>query len=418
MLKFNQTDYPDVDKYEERIRYNGYIAFDRKRMSQINSYETVNYCTYASLAGDIMTHRSGWRYNNASSKDAVLNYLMDYEACPERYFNKRGTEGYSLDSKKVLQKLRDNGYAEEFLDLYMIYKSKKIKCGKVKNIIQDFQQPCGVNCDGVELSKITYSVTQQRNMRYNYSNCDVIAIPKEYNDCITVEDGYFLAWGDFAQSDFRIAYNLFIRSPENDAIMMQYEDRYEGLARIVAKAEGKRFDLEQFKKDRPLYKQLTLATIYGTRSSVVPAEAAFITKFYEFLQKCPKYVEYERRLNERADLKIPILVQSYFGHTESCPILYKKEDTVHNALNAPVQSCTSEIVILTVNKLLDMFYEKGYTPDDISVYYVRHDEPIFKIKETALKDVWILNQAAQILVDNWTPLAMDFNFGYYYKVAD
>ena len=417
MLKFSKNDEIDIDKYEEHIRYNGYIVYDREKMELACKYETANYMSLCALATDVMIHNSGWRYKIINT-ESVLNYLIEYEYCPEHYFKKRGVQGYSLDSKKVLAKLRNNGHAVEFIDLYTAYKSKKSRCGKISNMLERNTIPAGANKDGIPVSKITYSVSQQRNMRYNYSDEDIIAIPKEYNSCITVEDGYFLAWGDFAQSDFRIAYNLFIRSPENDNIMNQYEDKYEALARIVANAEGKQFNLEQFKADRDLYKRLTLATVYGTRNSIVPEESAFITKFYEFLKKCPKYVEYERRLYERVKLNVPIIVQSYFGHTESCPIMYKADDTVHNALNAPVQSCTSEVVVMTTNRILDMFYELGYTEDDISVYYVRHDEPVFKIKEKVLKDIWVLNQVSEILVDNLTPLSMTFNFGYYYKESD
>lgn len=417
MFKFSRSDTIDTTLYEERLRKDGFIVYDRDKMDIIQNYECAHYRTLASLACDIMIHHSAWRYKTLS-RDAILDFLMDCEKCPEKYFKKGKTKDYSLDSKRVLEKLRINGYANEFLEYYMLYKSKKSKCGKIRNMMERQSIPAGKNKDGIDVYKISFAVSQQKNMRYNYSNDDVIAIPKEYNDCITVEDGYFLAWGDFAQSDFRIAYNLFMRSPENDKIMNEYDDKYEALARIVAKSEGKKFNLEQFKEDRSLYKQLTLATVYGTRGSVVPEQDAFIRKFYEFLKKCPKYVEYELRLQERVKLNVPVIVKSYFGHSEVCAIQYNKDDTIHDALNSPVQSCTSEVVILTTNKILDTFYSLGYTEDDISIYYVRHDEPIFKVSERVLKDIWVFNQTEQILVDNWSPLSMSFNYGYYYKVPD
>ena len=417
MLKLSREDVIDVDKYEQHLYYNGQIMYDREKMGLIQEYENANCLSLASMAADIMIHKSGWHYN-ALTRDNVYLYLLNCEGCPDHYFSRKNSENYSLDSGKVLSKLVENGYARDFLNLYMGYKSKQSKCGKIKNIIKNFDRTTAKNKDGINVYSITYSVSQQKNMRYNYSDADIIAIPKEYNDCITVEDGYFLAWGDFAQSDFRIAYNLFIRSPENDEIMGKYTDKYEALARIIANAMNERFDIEEFKQDRQLYKQLTLATMYGTRGSIVPAEDKFIQKLYEFLKKCPKYVEYEKRLRQRVKLGVPIIVQSYFGHAESIAIMYREDDTIYNALNSPVQSGTSEIVILTTNKILDMFYELGYTEEDVSVYYVRHDEPIFKIKNDVLKDIWVLNQASEILVDNWSPLAMDFNFGYYYKQPD
>ena len=65
-----------------------------------------------------------------------------------------------------------------------------------------------------------------------------------------------------------------------------------------------------------------------------------------------------------------------------------------------------------------MFYELGYTEDDVSVYMVRHDEPVFKVKETAKKDLWVFKQATDIIVDNWVPLRIDFSPGYYYREID
>ena len=83
-----------------------------------------------------------------------------------------------------------------------------------------------------------------------------------------------------------------------------------------------------------------------------------------------------------------------------------------------MQTGTSEIVILTVNKILDKFYELGYTPEDIHIYYTRHDEPIFIMKESIIKDTWIFKECSEIIVDNWTPLKMSFGFGYRYQEED
>lgn len=56
--------------------------------------------------------------------------------------------------------------------------------------------------------------------------------------------------------------------------------------------------------------------------------------------------------------------------------------------------------------------------DDVSVYMVRHDEPVFKVKETVKKDLWVFKQATDIIVDNWVPLRIDFSPGYYYREVD
>lgn len=418
MYKFTKADKPDIDKYEERLMKNGYICYDRERMNNMYLFATSQRDTLAALARDEMIFRSGGACVDLSSSNVILRYLMKYERCPEHYFVLKGRENYSLDQKKVLAKLEGNGYALNFLTLYKAYKSYQSRCSKIGKILERSTERAGINCEGVDISRIYYNVSQQKNLRYNYNNTDIIGIPKDYNSCITVEDGYFLAWGDFAQSDFRIAYNLFLRSEENDEIMNSCEDKYEALARMVAREEHVDFDLDKFKEERQIYKRMTLATIYGTRDSQIAEEQQFIKKMTEFLYKCPKYVEYEKRLNDRVDLGLPVSLTGYFGNSEIVANKYRKADIINDALNAPVQMGTSEIVILTVNAILDQFYALGYTSDDISVYYVRHDEPVFKIKKSLINDTWLFKQFEYILIDDWSPLKLDFDYGYRYKVKD
>lgn len=417
MIKFTRDDNVDVDKYLEHLRYNGYITYNRDRMLSTCDYEKNVQHTLEIRALEIMKFGSSCHCFDLD-RQSVYNYLVNYAGCPDHYFHPKKSSDFSLDSGKVLSRLLANNYAKSFLSLYMESKSKKIKCGKASNLATRSTKLHGVSKLGHDLATIYYNVNEQQNLRCNYNNEDVIAIPKEYNDCIEVEDGYFLAWGDFAQSDFRIAYNLMLRSKENDAIMNQYADKYEALARIVAMHNNTKFDAEEFKKDRPLYKKLTLATMYGTGNSAVAEEAKFINMFTDFLKTCPRYTEYRKRLNDHLDLNLPLVVEGYFGHTETIPMLYDRSSVIDKALNTPIQTGTSEIVILTVNKILDLFFEHGYTEDDISVFYVRHDEPIFKIKESVLADIWLLEEASTIIVDNWIPLQMDFHYGYVYKQPD
>ena len=227
MHKFKKTDSPDIELYENHLRKNGYIVYDQELMQKIWQYATAESTTRSQQAVDTMLFKSGGRCC-ALSRDVILNYLLNFERCPEHYFSKKGMDGYSLDKNKVLMKLYGNNYATEFLDNYMEYKSLVSKCGKIRGILEGCNASCGTDRDGVSLKRIPYSVNQQKNLRYNYRDQDIIGIPKDYNACISVEDGYFLAWGDFAQSDFRIAYNLFMRSQQNDEIMNKYEDKYGG----------------------------------------------------------------------------------------------------------------------------------------------------------------------------------------------
>lgn len=419
MYKFYRQNGIDLDLYEQRIKQRGYILFEKKKLEIELEYMESRAQTMAAFASDTMLFRScGSSY--FLQKDGILRYLMNYEGCPEHYFRRRGKESYSLDQKKVLNKLASNGYAQEFIRYYSAHRSLVTKTGSLRSLVNNCNVANGVNQFGVELTTLPFNVNVQRNLRFNYRNFDIISqLPKECCNVISVEDGYFLAWGDFAQSDFRIAYNLFLRSEENDKIMNAYEDKYEALARIVANTLGHPFNIDDFKRDRKLYKVLVLATMYGTRDSVVPEEREFIKVFSNFLMRCPKYVAFYNRLCKRTDLGLPIVVESYFGHEESVAIYQNsKQTSIYEALNCPVQTGTSEIVINTVNAILDAFYERGYTTDDASVYFVRHDEPVFRFSKKVLNDIWILNNFTEILVDDWSPLKLDFDFGYFYGVRD
>lgn len=416
MVKYERNDEIDLDLYEYYLGMNGnFVHFNRDILENAMNEMSATSGVYNLMAVDTMIHKSAGQYS-VMNKNVVFGYLTRVERCPSHYFFTRHTQGMSLDSKRCLTPLLENGYAHEFLTYYMAYKSFDSRSNKLKKILDVCRETDAEAADGSSLTRLTFSVNRQPNYRYNYSQFDIIGqIPKKYASCIGAEDGYVLAWGDFAQSDFRIAYNLFMRSPENDAIMLQYEDKYEGLARIVNSSLGVPFDKDKFAEERKLYKTLTLATMYGTQGTVIKENAAFIQMFNRFLNLCPKYVEYRERIKRSHSLGLPIEFLSYFGNSEISPVFPKEEQTVDRALNAPIQMGTSEIVIMTACRILRKFYDLGYSDDDVSLYFVRHDEIIFKIKEEVMKDSWVFKEFNSILVGNWIPLAMSFEFGHWYN---
>lgn len=417
MLKFTKDDFVDVESYDRALHHNGYILYDSEHMKSIYNFEKVASYSYQCLAKDVMIQHSGGFYASLE-KLKLYNYLTRVEGCPEHYFNKRGVQGISIDKNKVLSKLASNGYAEEFFKYYMVYRNKEANCNKIRKVLDECWEIVAKNREGRELARIPYSVNQQQNLRFNYRDRDVVALPKMYGETFSTEDGYFLVWGDFAQSDFRIAYNLFLRDENNVDLMAQVEDKYEGLARLVAESEGRDFDQEVFKRDRKLYKTLTLACMYGTRDTVEKTKKPFVKMMNDFLRKCPRYVEFEKRIRDRVELGLPFVVESYFGHQEILTAGGNGVSIVDKALNTPIQSGTSEVIILTVNKILEIFKGLGYSDDDVSVYMVRHDEPIFRLSEKVKKDLWVFEQATDILVDDWLPLHISFSPGYYYGVED
>lgn len=419
----------DVDTYAQRIGERGYVLYDREELLQAKKEMAAERLVYELLAIDRMMHVSRCRYGSLS-REVVLQYLKTYEFCPQRFFKSKGVKGESINMKSCLQPLQENGYAVEFLDYYMHFSSLKSKVNSITKLSELCKEPWKEGDKEVlnEHGKVLYQVpchpNQQVNRRFNYKDFDIIAqFPKkETAHCISVEEGYVLAWGDFAQSDFRIAYNLFMRTPENDAVMAKCEDKYEGLARIVNQKAGLPFNQEKFLEERPLYKQLTLATVYGKRDSTTKKEADFIKKFAKFLEGCPKYVEFRDRVLETVELQPAVIaVESYFGFEQAINASYEqsaRENLLERTLNCPIQTATSEVVIFSTNKILDDFYEQGWSEDDVSLYYVRHDEIVLRVRKEALKDAWILKQLEQIFVDDWTPLSLNFEFGYNYGRVD
>lgn len=417
MLKFTKDSYVDVDKYNDHLHYNRYILYDRNRMEDTYYYENAKKLTYQQLAIDVMLQHSQG-FHNSLAKEPLYHFLTYFEHCPAHYFSKRGVKGISVDMKKVIDKLLSNGYSQEFLEKYKSYRRADSYSNTIRKVLEECYERKGKNHFGIDTNAIFYDVNVQQNLRFNYKDRDIVAFPKTYANTFTTEDGYFLVWGDFAQSDFRIAFNLLLRDEKNTKFMSNIEDKYEGLARLIAKSENKQFNLAEFKEMRKMYKTLTLACMYGTRNSAERPKQEFIQMLSKFLENCPKYAEYEKRIKERISLGMPFAVRSYFGHEEIINLDSYDRNPLFKALNTPIQAGTSEIVILTVNKILDMFYELGYTEEDVSVYMVRHDEPVFKIKESVKKDLWIFKQATDIIVDDWMPLHLDFSPGYYYKEVD
>lgn len=420
MLKFSRgKSSVNVEKYEENLRQNGKILCDKEKMVRLYNYECVHRDSLEIYARDIIARKSGGDLASLG-RETLYQYLTRYEGCPDRFFRTNKSTGFSLDMKRVLTPLQMNGYAEEFLDVYMEYKSVKAKCSNISSIISACNDPILVRQDGTGLYQLLYTVNQQTNLRYNYRNFDIISqIPKEYTNAITVEDDYFLAWGDFAQSDLRIAYNLLLRNKDNYEIMYNTKDKYEGIARLIAKANGEDFDYESFKKNRNLYKVYVLETIYGTRGSSIQSTRSFIQSLAKYLDSCEKYTEYVRRINNTIAMNLPVITRGYFGFEQAAPSnLFRDVDIRNFALNSPIQTGTSEIMILTVNAIIDKFRSLGYGPDDVSVYMVRHDEPVFKISKKVLKDAWVFKNASEIYVDDWIPLQLDFKYGYYYGEED
>ena len=85
------------------------------------------------------------------------------------------------------------------------------------------------------LTAIPFLAQKNINLRFNYSNENIISFPKEISAMIKAPEGHILAWGDFAQSDARIAYNTLLKDEENYKYISAFpDDIYAGFANWVS----------------------------------------------------------------------------------------------------------------------------------------------------------------------------------------
>ena len=142
MIKFTKNSFVDVEKYNERLHYNGYILYNRQKMEDCYFYESAKCYTYAGLAKDVMGHKSqGFFYT--LDKMPMYKYLTTFEKCPKHYFYKKNVKGVSIDMKKVIDKLLSNGYAQEFLEYYKIYRGYKSNCDTIRKLLNECYESMG-----------------------------------------------------------------------------------------------------------------------------------------------------------------------------------------------------------------------------------------------------------------------------------
>ena len=420
MRKITRDTFIDIDKYCEHLTFMSKIYLDMGRLE--NRYADAYYLKHAY---DDMVKRyvdavSGGTIPVVSYKairnDYIYKFLLNFEHCPDYIFKTHKTKsGWSLNQDTVLIPLYDKGYATDFLNIYLKFKTYKSLVSTISAIKSKHTYPADVvGNNGEALNTCPYSIEPRQNYRYYYNNYNLISIPKICNTCVVAPKGKVLAWGDFAQADLRAAYNIYIRDEENIKTVSQYSDMYEAIARIIY---GDEFNLEDFKQKRDIMKAVILSCVYGKRTDIDKEKADFLKEFGNYLDnQCPKYKEYIRRVKQHIEFRDDIVLDTYFG----LPVVADRENmtvtqVMDKCLNYPIQSCTSLVMIITVNQILDQFYKLGYTEDQVGVYYTRHDEVIFIMDEEAMKDSWIFKDFNKIFIDDWYPMKLDFEFGYHYK---
>lgn len=351
----------------------------------------------------------GGRYSTLT-KDNLIEYLeelgVDFD---KRFRTKKGGEP-SLDLKRVVAPLMEQGIAVNVLSIYKEWRTYLTYASFLRKMMER-RPPFHTTWDGRVILEFPTHISEQENLRVYYTDVACVSVPKPFSNIITgPTDKHHLAWCDYPQADWRFAYNLFIRDETNDAVMRACEDAYEGLARIV---EGENFNPDEFKETRKAYKVDCLSVFYNSSNNKPIPKA-----MREYFRARPRYAKYFYDLSLLYRFKLPVPITSYFGYEQLLPEAPYDSAFISKGLNTPIQTFTSHVVNETVLGLLERFWELGYTKDDINVYYVRHDEPIFVFRDTILKDSWIFKDCSEIHIDGFTPIHLEFEFGDYYKQVD
>lgn len=418
MIKFTRTSPVDIPLYEGRLQYKKYIHIDKEKLFKIRNYNVARFEALEKRLQTILQVDSSCKLRALDATN-IFDLLVNYLGCPVSRFTS-GTQkrGFSI-AKTVLEPLYAQGYAQDFLEARLEYSHLKSINSNPIGMLSFMEYHEEVDAYDNPIHRINFNVNQQQNLRYNYKEYDIVAIPNEYKECIVAPKGKILVWGDFEQADFRIAYNTLLRDESNKDIFDACNDKYEAMARVIARENNEVFNIEEFKRERPLYKVYTLATIYGKRSGNTKTETAFVKKLARYLEKNKRYMEFYKRIKDNQKLNLPLTIESYFGYETILSVQQKGgKDSLNKALNTPMQTGTSEVVIRTTNEILNYFYDKGFTEEDIHISYVRHDEPVFLIDEKLMEHSWMFSEFEDVFIDDWTPLRVAFKFGYTYTVED
>lgn len=420
MLKLTKTDYIDCEKYLEDLQYLGFIYVDKNKLEQRIREMSPYRDTVKHLCLEVMYSNSGGKCYSLEST-FIVAYLKRYENCPDKMFVSRSTGKDSLDAKKVIAPLLERNFATEFLELYREYKKVKYLIEKLNKMLPRLKETDKFGYNGYKLYKMEFSYVEISNLRLSTHDENIQGIPKRVVDAFVAPKDYVIVSGDFKQADLRWAYSLLVKTKDNIKTMMEHDDKYEGFARIL---EGGSFNLDYFKENRGMYKENSLAPIYGANTGKTYEGTRFIKKAKEELAKSPHYQEYLRRIKNRVNYRLPLKITSYFGNTEIVntmeSVSYSDKDPINFALNSPIQTGTSEIVKAVTNSIISEFEELGFTPENGSIYsYLnRHDEAMFLIRKDLLEYAWIFQKHQLVQVDNCIPFEIEFNFTRTYHVED
>lgn len=423
MKHFLLEDGIDTTAYMNSFSKNPFVWLDRAMVSEVKKEVSLLAGQKELYAGRIMGTCSNYNYSSAKNREQVIGYLQDYEGVPYKMFNKRGTKSQSID-EKLRDRMFSQGYAKEFLIAFSDYKSTDNLATRTKRLYERMQYTEGeVTVSGNLAGRVYYQLEEKDNRRFSTAHYNVIGMNRDLHKSMCVPKGYFMVYGDLPQADIKVAYNLLLHTPENRHMFEDIEDSYEAINRMVYAGLQIPFNLDYFKTVRNELKEVSLGPIYGLQGGNTPKQDQYVKQVVSWLETIPMYEKFKRAVKARESANLPVVISSYFGYRQRIiPKTFgygdnKEEKSLLNkALNAPMQTGTSELIILLVNSIIKEFTDLGYVEgEDFWLYLTRHDEPIFCMKEELLKECWRFKDYEEVRIDDWSPVKIDWFFSNYYK---
>lgn len=444
MIRITKQDIYDESKVLQYFTEENFFYIETEKLLEtVKRAENLYYAAYRHLDNYFVNY-FGYRVPG-DMKYAFSKYIEESNV-PEDLLTWGKTE-LSV-SAESLEKITSKGYELNIIDLYLHMVSLKKAASDSRKFYNDIQG-CEIveGNNGEKLSKVSFGIRQVENRRFQTHSPDPIGKSRFIKNSMRAPKGYLILSADFPQIDGKGVLYTYLRTPEMMSIMKETTDSYLVFRELTkrtkyrkarAKVEGikkssKFVDVSEEeniianyvdeitpfdnKNERDNYKLHALSTSYGKASSNDFLGQQIINDIEEMLYSNEVYAYYTTLIERYYDYGIPIVTHSPKGYTRviSDSKTHKKsvKDT---ALNAPIQTMSSEIIYIFICRVIDYFREKGYTEKDMCLAFNRHDEPIFIIKEEVLMDnLKFLSLARNILVDGWLPFQMKWLIGPAYK---
>lgn len=389
--KFSLDDYISIMEETDHI----YIDVNR-------GYHLLNYYNAMKNAAteyfDFITTING-HTGTGRTPQSFKNFLIDDLDINKELLKYQGK--YSVDRDKVLEPLLRSGYLnpvqKEIIEAYC--RLKEIE-GNLNTFRSKFESVKEIE-NGI--GKMYFYTSGSDTGRIYYNDQAILSIPHEFLEVQVAKPGYVLIFGDCKQADLRGAYNMYLKTPETLPFFEHSDEYYRSTLQTTDKEH---YDEDKFQKLRPAMKELVLASIYGSRRRGLlrtynsPEAVDLLMKF---LASNEKYQAIKKSL-ETAIATLPVLlIEDYFGFKRK---IICDKGALNAALNTPVQATTNSIVSIMVTEA---------NKAGIDVYMVRHDEPVFMVKEEDLpKAMEFLKNRQKLYINDWTLFEVRYSYGHIY----